>query len=150
MGSLLAVDVSIGAMPYWDGSSTGMFGASYFGSVPGSGSDGVVTDGMFSNWTVLSTFDIAEWAEYIKLLAASATDSLARTGTFEAVPPLHLGSFALVVAGPFQLKAKRIARQMAAVGETGMSASRAGTMMGTSTRVFTRLLVDLREELMVT
>jgi len=67
--SLLAVDVSIGAMPYWDGSSTGMFGASYFGSVPGSGSDGVVTDGMFSNWTVLSTFDIAEWAEYIQTVS---------------------------------------------------------------------------------
>eukprot|EP00450_Noctiluca_scintillans_P014421 CAMPEP_0194489582 /NCGR_PEP_ID=MMETSP0253-20130528/9075_1 /TAXON_ID=2966 /ORGANISM="Noctiluca scintillans" /LENGTH=62 /DNA_ID=CAMNT_0039330073 /DNA_START=112 /DNA_END=296 /DNA_ORIENTATION=- len=60
--------------------------------------------------------------------AARPMDSLVRSGTFEAVSPhrLHLGSFALVVAGLFQLKAKLSARQRAAAGETGMSALRAG------------------------
>merc|ERR1712136_10213 len=85
--SLLAIDSSIGAMPYWDGSSTGMFTSSYFGSVRRTGSDNVVMDGVFSDWMVLST----------KLSATRVTDSLVPTGTSEAVPPQHLGSFGLVL-----------------------------------------------------
>jgi tyrosinase len=56
--SLLAIDPSIGATPYWDWTATGasakVFTSTMFGSVPGTGTNSQVIDGLFPNWPIMA------------------------------------------------------------------------------------------------
>lgn len=61
--SLLAIDASIGALPYWDGTYD-VLTSTYFGSGPGAGADQIVDDGKFPNFPVITAFNIADWTGY--------------------------------------------------------------------------------------
>ncbi|KAL3931474.1 MAG: hypothetical protein SGBAC_011291, partial [Bacillariaceae sp.] len=66
--SLLAVDPSIEAMPYWDEtiSEPSVFTEDYFGVDPAADSESKeVTSGRFANWPVSSEFSLDDYAAYI-------------------------------------------------------------------------------------
>mmetsp|Transcript_11889 Transcript_11889/g.27721 ORF Transcript_11889/g.27721 Transcript_11889/m.27721 type:complete len:476 (-) Transcript_11889:410-1837(-) len=65
--AMLAVDPSIGALPYWDETITepSVFSADYFGTDPGAGTEYQVTSGRFADWPILSNFNLADWADHI-------------------------------------------------------------------------------------
>jgi tyrosinase len=71
--ALLAVDPSIGAMPYWDGTGDIMT-ADYFGTAMGNGADNVVADGKFANFPVTTSFNMADWNAYVKTDVAGASN----------------------------------------------------------------------------
>lgn len=70
--SLLSIDPSIGALPYWNWNDTvadkSIFTAEYFGSAPGSGENNQVVDGLFADWPI-SKFNEQTFADnYAKYL----------------------------------------------------------------------------------
>lgn len=69
--ALLAIDPSIGAMPYWDETlaEPSVFTDDYFGSDTTAENNFVITDRAFANWPV-STFS---WADYESFLTGDAS-----------------------------------------------------------------------------
>jgi len=64
--SIMAIDPSIEALPYWDVAAGGdAFDAVYFGSAPGTGEGNTVVDGPFANWPITKDFDITEYESYL-------------------------------------------------------------------------------------
>jgi len=66
---LLLIDPEIGALPYWDQTNElnePMFSPEEWGSVPGSGPGGVMTDGRFANWTI-PVYDAERYAVIVNL-----------------------------------------------------------------------------------
>jgi len=84
--SLLAIDASIGAMPYWDMtvSTPSIFTATYFGSAPGTGTGSQVIDGKFANWAVKSGFLLSDYVTgagaTVVYSGSSATPKMLRQG----------------------------------------------------------------------
>jgi hypothetical protein len=65
--SLLSIDPSIGALPYWDSTITepSIYTNQYFGSCPGKGENGQVNDGKFANWPIKTGWSLSTYDEYI-------------------------------------------------------------------------------------
>ena len=65
--SLLSINPDIGALPYWDLTRTtpSIFTDQYFGSVPGSGNNGIVSNGQFAYWPIVSNWTISDYEPYI-------------------------------------------------------------------------------------
>ena len=63
--ALLAVDPTIGAVPYWDEclSEPSAFTEDYFGTDP-SGDPFIVSDGKFANWPIVTDFSMDDWTPY--------------------------------------------------------------------------------------
>eukprot|EP01128_Nolandella_sp_AFSM9_P003524 TRINITY_DN1517_c0_g1_i5.p1 TRINITY_DN1517_c0_g1~~TRINITY_DN1517_c0_g1_i5.p1 ORF type:complete len:482 (+),score=106.36 TRINITY_DN1517_c0_g1_i5:353-1798(+) len=64
---LLAIDPSIGALPYWDQTITSpsVFNDEYFGFDPDQSTDFQVVTGKFANWPVTANFDLSQFDSYI-------------------------------------------------------------------------------------
>eukprot|EP01128_Nolandella_sp_AFSM9_P003523 TRINITY_DN1517_c0_g1_i4.p1 TRINITY_DN1517_c0_g1~~TRINITY_DN1517_c0_g1_i4.p1 ORF type:complete len:449 (+),score=105.56 TRINITY_DN1517_c0_g1_i4:353-1699(+) len=64
---LLAIDPSIGALPYWDQTITSpsVFNDEYFGFDPDQSTDYQVVTGAFANWPVTPDFDLSQFDSYI-------------------------------------------------------------------------------------
>mmetsp|Transcript_50262 Transcript_50262/g.114186 ORF Transcript_50262/g.114186 Transcript_50262/m.114186 type:complete len:756 (-) Transcript_50262:424-2691(-) len=76
--ALLSVDPTILAVPYWDTTLTepSVFTDKYFGSAPGTGTNGEVIDGAFKNWPIASNFSMGDYKN-----AAGETISTTYTGS---------------------------------------------------------------------
>ena len=63
--SLLAIDGSIKALPYWDATKTtpSVFTDKYFGSAPGTGEGSRVIDGAFPSFGVTTKFDLGVYKD---------------------------------------------------------------------------------------
>lgn len=78
--SLLAVDPSIGGLPYWDGTGD-ILTTTFFGSATGTGADMIVVDGKFPNFPIVSNFGIAAWSSYMHVVDG-ATNGYTGNGGF--------------------------------------------------------------------
>ncbi|KAL3910523.1 MAG: hypothetical protein SGARI_002082 [Bacillariaceae sp.] len=81
--ALLAVDETIGAVPYWDEcmSEPSAFTEDYFGTDP-EGAPYVVNDGKFANWPVMTDFSMNDWSSYF--MDSSTVNYLGGANTSES------------------------------------------------------------------
>jgi hypothetical protein len=63
--TLLAIDPSIGALPYWSTTNGEIFTETHMGSALGTGEGHTVVDGKFARWSVPDNFNMAEWSPYL-------------------------------------------------------------------------------------
>jgi len=70
--SLLAIDPSIGALPYWETNNGDVLTDAYFGSASATGTSNTVVDGKFANWPIEGSFSIDTWSSYLKSVAGAS------------------------------------------------------------------------------